>query len=294
VPGVLSSYDDWCAGGDRRSDLSGVDGAVYTRTEGPVGGAPLTLLHGFPTSSHDWVAVLPALTAAGFRVTMLDFLGFGDSDKPADHRYSLTEQADIVEAIWAADGIESTALVAHDYGVSVAQELLARRSERITSMTWLNGGIYPDLHRPTAGQELLHSDAGQELAQHFTADLFATSIREVFGRTVGDDDVQQMWLALHRRDGQLRAPALLRYIDDRRDNVMRWTGAIESYAGPQTFIWGPADPVSGGHVLPRIRECVPGAQVHVLDDPPPVGHYPQVEAPELVAPLLVAAASRTG
>ena len=57
---------------------------------------------------------------------MPDFLGFGASDKPADHDYSLLEQADLVEALWAQEGVDETALVAHDYAVSVAQELLAR------------------------------------------------------------------------------------------------------------------------------------------------------------------------
>ena len=55
-----------------------------------------------------------------------DFLGFGASEKPADHRYSLLEQADLVEARVGAHRRAETILVAHDYGVSVAQELLAR------------------------------------------------------------------------------------------------------------------------------------------------------------------------
>ena len=52
---------------------------------------------------------------------LFDFLGFGDSDKPADHVYSIHEQADLTEALWRRFGVERTALVAHDYGVSVAQ-----------------------------------------------------------------------------------------------------------------------------------------------------------------------------
>ena len=55
-------------------------------------------------------------------------LGFGASSKPREHRYSLLEQADLVEALWGREGIESTVVVAHDYSVSVAQELLARRA----------------------------------------------------------------------------------------------------------------------------------------------------------------------
>jgi pimeloyl-ACP methyl ester carboxylesterase len=83
------------------------------------------------------------------------------------------------------------------------------------------------------------------------------------------------------------APPPLGYMAEHREHAARWSHAVESYSGPQTFIWGPADPVSGAHVLPRIRDKVPFASINVLDNPPPVGHFPEVEAPELVGPLLV-------
>jgi pimeloyl-ACP methyl ester carboxylesterase len=277
----------WIAGGSRRR-LAGIDHEIFVRYDGPVDGRPVTLLHGFPTWSHDWAAVLPFLTDAGFRVTTLDFLGFGESDKPRRYAYSLLEQADIVEALWAEDGITATALVAHDYGVSVAQELLARDPSRITAMVWLNGGLFPDLHRPTKGQSLLHGRFGPLAARLMTSSRFATSLREVLGRPVSDADLADMWKAVSTRRGTLVVPALLRYIDERPQHAERWATAMSTYPGQQSFIWGPADPVSGAHVLPRIREVVPGAVITVLDSPTPVGHYPQVEDPARVGPLLVA------
>ena len=77
---------------------------VWTRRWGS--GPPLTLLHGFPSSSHDWAKVAPAL-AERYALTMPDLLGFGASSKPREHRYSLLEQADLVEALWEREGIES-------------------------------------------------------------------------------------------------------------------------------------------------------------------------------------------
>ena len=86
-------------------------------------------MHGFPSSSHDWARVAPAL-AEGHSLLLFDFLGFGASEKPVEHDYSLLEQADLVEALWRHEGITSTVLVAHDYAVSVAEELLATPRER--------------------------------------------------------------------------------------------------------------------------------------------------------------------
>jgi len=282
---MTESRTAWLAGGTREQ-VAGTAYTLFVRQDGPEGGRPLTLLHGFPTSSHDWAPVLPTLVAAGLRVTTLDFLGFGESDKPRPHEYSLLEQADLVEAIWTSHGIEQTALVAHDYGVSVAQELLARDSTRITSMSWLNGGLFPDLHRPTSGQRLLAGRFGPLVARVFSESRFDAAMREILGRPVGEEKLHDMWLSLRARGGVRVAPALLRYMEERREHAERWAAAIAEYAGRQQFIWGPADPVSGAHVLPRIRQVAPGASVTVLDQAPAVGHYPQLEAPELVGPLL--------
>src|SRR4030095_13886630 len=87
-----------------------------------------TVLHGFPTSSFDWHRVWDAV-CAGRHVLTFDFLGFGDFHQPPDHHYSIHEQADLPEEIWRRHRVETTALVVHDYAVSVAQELLARLGE---------------------------------------------------------------------------------------------------------------------------------------------------------------------
>jgi len=78
----------------------------------------------------------------------------------------------------------------------------------------------------------------------------------------------------------------LSYLEDRRANAQRWERALADYPGPQRFIWGPVDPVSGAHMIAGVRGIVPAAEYLILDTPPPVGHYPQVEAPEIVGPIM--------
>ena len=256
------------------------------RQDGPIGGKPVTLLHGFPASSFDWAGVMPHLTGTGYRVTTLDFLGYGSSDKPYPYRYSLIEQANLVRALWRDLGIDRTALVAHDYGVSVAQELLSREPDRIESMAWLNGGMFPDLHRPADFQRRLAELSGDAAEDYVTETRYRKALLGVFGRPVPDHTLGEMWTDFSKSGGARVAPALLGYMAERREHAARWSHAVESYSGPQTFIWGPADPISGSHVLPRIRDKAPLANVIVLDNPPPVGHFPQVEAPKLVGSLL--------
>jgi pimeloyl-ACP methyl ester carboxylesterase len=221
------------------------------------------------------------------RVTTLDMVGFGASAKPRGHTYSIREQADIIEALWAEEGIGSTALVAHDYGVSVAQELLARDGSRVSRMVWMNGGLYPDLHRPIATQKLLHGPVGRFMAPVISERTFVAAMRQIMGRLPAPDDLHQMWLSIQHGGGKAVQHRLLRYIDERRTYAPRWRAALESYAGPTLFVWGPADPISGGHVIPRLRERIPSAGIVVLDDEPVTGHYPQVENPAAVVAALV-------
>jgi len=92
---MSESIAEWWSGGERVPlELGGVELQVFVRRLGD--GASMTLLHGFPSSSHDWAKVAPAL-AERHALLMPDFLGFGASEKPAEHDYSLREQAELVD-----------------------------------------------------------------------------------------------------------------------------------------------------------------------------------------------------
>jgi pimeloyl-ACP methyl ester carboxylesterase len=278
---VSDGIESWFAGGER---VQAGAHNLFVRTEGEEGAPWVTLLHGFPTSSWDWVRVAPGLVAAGRRLLLFDFLGFGDSDKPADHAYSIHEQADLTEALWRHHGVERTAVIAHDYGVSVGQELLARHAEgalavEIERIAFLNGGLYPDLHRPLAVQRLLlHPRAGPVVGSRVGERALARGLRRVFApeHRPSREELHEHWLGVERRGGARIQHRLIRYIEDRRRHEARWTGALERTAVPRTFVWGMRDPVSGAHMAARIAARVPPGELHTLADS---GHYPQLEAP---------------
>lgn len=280
----MTSLDAWWAGGAR------IPEGVFTRADGPPDAPAWTWLHGFPTCSWDWASLLEVLPGPRRDVT-LDFLGFGASAKPLGHRYLLTEQADLVEAVWRHHGVERTTLVAHDYGVSVAQELLARRAEGRLAVTFdgpvtfLNGGLFPHLHRPVRIQKLLAGPAGPLLARMMTERRYVEGLRGVLAAPVDERELREHWRAFSRDGGHRNVHALLDYIAQRRANEDRWVGALVDCDLPRRFVWGPLDPVSGAHVLPEIERRIPDAQVHVLDG---VGHYPQLEATARVAAALSA------
>jgi pimeloyl-ACP methyl ester carboxylesterase len=246
----------------------------------------VTLLHGFPSSSHDWAQVMPALVA-DHTVLAADFLGFGASDKPREHVYSIHEQADLVEALWESEGVEASAVVAHDYGVSVAQELLARRAEGalrvdLDGVRFLNGGLYPDIHRPQPTQlALLDPEQGPAIADAINEELFTMALAPTFAEGFhARADSAAIWRATSRDDGQRIMHLLIRYIPDRVEHAERWIGALEGTDVPVSFAWGMRDPISGAHMAARIRERLPAAPLLALED---VGHWPQLEAPARIA-----------
>jgi pimeloyl-ACP methyl ester carboxylesterase len=284
---MADGIEQWWEAGDRQTvTLSQVEREIFVRRIGS--GEHMTLLHGYPSSSHDWAKVAPAL-AAEHELLIPDLLGFGASDRPIDHEYSLHEQADLVEALWAQDEVRSTRLVAHDYSVTVVQELLARNAEgrlavELRQVHLLNGGLYPDLHRPEPIQTaLLDPEQGPKLSAALTAELLAGALRPTYGAGYDDEaDSANIWRAISR--GPVLMHRLITYMTDRRTHAERWVGALEGTDVPLSFVWGLQDPVSGAHMAERIRERLPRAPFTALED---VGHWPQLEAPDRVAAAIL-------
>ena len=252
----------------------------------------MTMLHAFLSSSYDWARVAPTLEQH-YALLLPDFLGLGASEKPADHTYSLHEQADLVEALWALEGITSTVVVAHDYAASVTQELLARRAEGrlsvdLAAVHLLNGGVYPHLYHPEpASMALLDPEQGPKLAATITQELFALAMKPTFaGGFDPSEDSADIWHAATRNGGREAAARLATYITDRGVHSERWVTALEQTDVPVYFVWGMLDPVAGADMADEIRKRQPGAPFVALDD---VAHWPALEAPERVAAALLGA-----
>jgi pimeloyl-ACP methyl ester carboxylesterase len=289
----MSDIEQWWADGEHVAiGLGGHEYSIFVRRLGS--GPSMTLLHGFPSSSHDWAKIAPAL-AGRYSLTMPDFLGFGASEKPAEHEYSLHEQADLVEAMWAREGVSSTIVVAHDYAVSVTQELLARRAEGtlgvdLRAVHLLNGGLYPDLHRPQPTQTaLLDPEQGSQVSALINEELFVAGLGPTFAPGFdGVADSAEIWQAMSRDGGQRILHLLIGYMRDRETHNERWVTAMHSTDVPLSFVWGMLDPISGAHMAERIRERLPDAPLLALED---VSHWPQLEAPERVTQALLVEAT---
>jgi pimeloyl-ACP methyl ester carboxylesterase len=256
---------------------------LFYRVSGPEGAPVLVMLHGFPTWSIDWFRIVPELSEQ-FRVICFDFLGFGASAKPAAHSYSIFEQADLTQELLAHLKVTSCGFVAHDYGTTVGQELLARRERRrlpidLTGAVFLNGGMVYSAYRPTLGQKLLLLPGlGRLFASQLSYGRMFRALAKLWGKKSPLDDAEfkRLWWGIERHHGLARLPELIRYIPERRANHPAWEAAVASTDVPLAFAWGMLDPVSGAHVFDALKPLVPDALFTQL---PLIGHYPQVESP---------------
>lgn len=276
----MMNLSQWKAA-QKRFIFEGEEIAYWTAGEG----SPLLLIHGFPTSSFDWVPIWEALTAR-HRVCACDLLGFGLSAKPKDG-YSIHRQADLQEAFLREAQINKADLLVHDYGVSVGQELLARQNQdelsfQLDQLLFLNGGIFPGEHRPRPIQKLGASPLGFLVSLLTNRQRFGKSFSEVFGPDTQPmpEELDAYWDLICAHGGKWIMHKLLGYMKDRERHKDRWISALSPNQDRIGLINGALDPVSGKHVFDVWQRTLPQARAHLLEH---VGHYPQVEDPHAVA-----------
>ena len=188
-------------------------------------------------------------------------------------------------------------LLVHDYGASVAQELISRSLPGLASICFLNGGILPEIHRPVLVQKALASPLGFVFGLFLSRSLFGMSFGKVWGRKPTQQELDEYWSIIQFNRGHRIFCYLIAYMAERSRNKQRWVEAIhqDSKALPMALLNGPADPVSGRHLavalsslwkvpLTPSSHAPPSISSHrrVIVLPDRFGHYPQVECPSMV------------
>jgi pimeloyl-ACP methyl ester carboxylesterase len=283
---------EWAAQGHPES-FRGREIQVFQR---PGTEPTLLLLHGFPSSSFDWRTLLGEEDQRA--VLAPDFLGFGLSEKPRDHLYTLGWQADLIEELVRRHvGDSPVFLVAHDMGTSVATELFARDLEGRLEMNLIgallfNGSIVLRRASLTSGQRLLRSRIGPVAARLSSERFFRHQFAGLFSSAHPLDDAEaaDQWALLCHNGGRNIGHKLINYLDERERHADRWHGAVRDWEGPLSLAWGTQDPVATVAVLEALIELRPNVPVERFEE---LGHYPQIEDPGAIAAALERALDRS-
>ena len=262
-------------------------------SSGPETLEPLLVVHGFPSSSFDYHRVVDSL-AEHRRVLLFDMIGYGLSAKP-DRAYTVDLQADVAEAFVADLDVSTLALLTHDLGDTVGGELLARQAEGrwpvdITRRVITNGSIYIEMAHLSPGQLLLLSLPDKRLPD--SAGIDGPSMQASLAATFSapsraeESDLEGEWELISHDQGHLLLPRTIRYIEERRRNQARFTGAIESHPSPLAIVWGTDDPIAVRDMATRLQGVRPDASLTWLHD---IGHYPMLESPRAFLDAVVPA-----
>lgn len=245
----------------------------------------LVILHGYPTSSFDYYKVLDTLNEK-YRVIIHDHLGFGFSDKPRNISYSLIDQADRALDLWSQLELKKVTLLAHDYGTSVATEIISRYNKNelnieIEKLILCNGSIHIEYSRLRTIQKLLRNKwLGPFVASLTNYSIFRKNMRNIFfdPSKVSDRELSEMWNQLNYNEGKKVIHPLTQYITERYTFWDRWVGAIKETEIPTFIIWAKNDPIAIPKIAETLASEIPNNELIWMEK---TGHFLMLENPEI-------------
>jgi pimeloyl-ACP methyl ester carboxylesterase len=167
----------------------------------------------------------------------------------------------------------------------MARDLEGKLTIDLTGALLFNGSILLHLAKPTIAQRLLRGPLGPLLSRVTSERVFRNQFGSVFSKAhpLSVDEAADQWSLIKHNGGHRLGDKLVHYMDERVTHAERWHGAIRDWPGRLSFAWGMLDPVATTEVLAGLRELRPRAPVSELAE---LGHYPQIEAPELLLEAL--------
>jgi pimeloyl-ACP methyl ester carboxylesterase len=270
-----------------RYDTVGIEGVdVFYREAGQPGAPALVLLHGFPTSSHMFRNLIPAL-AGRYRVVAPDYPGFGNSSMPERDRfpYTFESYANIVGKLTERLGLERYALYVMDYGAPIGYRLATAHPERVSAIIVQNGNAYDEgiqqFWEPLKAYWKFGSEKEREALRWLTSPK-ATRWQYTHGvsnPTLVSPDTWTLDQAFLDRPGNQEIQLDLFY--DYRTNpplYPAWQAYFREHEPPMLVVWGKGDEIFVAAGAEPYRRDNPRAEIHMLD----TGHFAlETHGPEI-------------
>ena len=249
-------------------------------------GAPILLLHGHPSSCHDWKGVCDRLESKA-RLIAFDMVGYGFSDKPEAFSYSIFQQADIAQGLVEELGLGEVHVVSHDISTSVHCELLARALDatlpfKILSSQFLNGSILQWVSTEPASQNKFQ--ANETIFEGMKAlpkvlETLPEILKSVTVKRIPEEEYTLKQELMAFRDGHLRLAEQSVYMRERYIHADRWVGAMEK-TNPIRIAWAEDDPIANVAIGRELSQRIHQSGYVEWSG---VGHFPNFEDPDFVS-----------
>jgi pimeloyl-ACP methyl ester carboxylesterase len=300
----MDAFGEWRSGGTEiqwRSTTAANAGAhvsVFTRRCGTPGAPALVCVHGFPTASIDFLALTREL-GADFDIYLLDFPGYGLSDKPAaPYVYSLYDDARLlVQAIATHWQLSDYMMLTHDRGTSIGMIALTmfddlEDASPPSEVIFTNANIYLPLANLTGFQKaLLDPTVARSTARATTPELLAAGMgATTFMPRRGADDPEIVALAqcFAHNDQAAVLPDTIQYLHERAADETNWLQALSVNDINTSLVWGLHDNVApvrvANYVWQEFLRDKPGLNRYWIL--PSADHYLQCDAAAQLADVV--------
>ena len=264
--------------------------SIWYLDHNPVAKDVICVLHGYPTCSFDYKDLLTQFP--NHRIILHDHLGFGLSDKPIGDDYLLVHQADRALALYKFLDLKNINLFAHDYGTSIATEILARDNEGVLSINLdnvilSNGSMLIDMSQLRPIQKMLkHRFFGPIVAKLATQKTFIRNMKNIWSdaSTINVEELKVLWSLLILNGGRKVLPTITSYIDQRYENYNRWVGALKETEKKVLILWAEDDPVAVIEMANVLAGFIKHNEKVIIQRS---GHYPMIETPEIFGQAIV-------
>ena len=266
---------------------------TFYREAGDPSSPAIVLLHGFPSSSHQYRNLIRDLGET-YYVIAPDYPGFGSSDVPSpdSFNYTFDALADHIDTFIEQRGLMEYALVMHDYGAPVGFRIAVEHPERVSALLVQNGNAYTEGLSPIVSESLqtLGLNRSPEVEAQTVASLFTVGALQwqyTHGTRNPEGILPDNWLMDFERverDGM--ATIQLDLLADYPSNVAQypvWQAYMREHQPPVLVTWGQND----AFFLPAGAEAyardVTDIELHLLD----TGHFPLEEDGAFIAAEII-------
>ena len=251
---------------------------IFYREAGPKDAPPVLLLHGFPTSSHMFRDLIPAL-AEKYHVVAPDYPGFGNSSAPSVDKFDYTfdNLANVIEKFTEKVGLTEYSIYLMDYGAPVGFRLAVKHPERVRSLIVQNGNAYDegldnDFWKPIKAYWADRSkEKGDGLRSLLTVDAtkwqYTSGVRNV--ETISPDTWGHVQPLLDRPGNQEIQLALFFSYGSNPPLYPQWQAYLRKHQPPTLIVWGKNDPIFPAAGAFPYKRDLKNLEFHLLD----TGHF---------------------
>ena len=235
----------------------------------------MILIHGIPTNSLMWRAIIPKL-AGKHRVIAPDLLNYGQSDKPTDANVSIDAQHRIIVQFMDALGVRRADVVAHDIGGGVALLIAVNYPEKVRKLVVIDSVCFDSWPIPEF-KPLQEADAESEWSLADFVDMMRGFMPNgVHNKAAMTDDVIDLYLTpWSTEDGKRAFFRNLRRLNN--EYTQSITDELKNLPHETLVMWGDKDPFQKPEYAPKLAEAIPNAELVWIKD---TGHWLLDEKPD--------------